>query len=122
MIGDEQSLQNYYLDNQEVAKYFARVVYKIIKHSSFNTDDFQKYDLHLCEAYCLPWQNAETGSVSGRKVGVPLKIGVFAALFIDLFAVHRLDIYMKECVPEPLFRITDLHATDTFLDSAIFDL
>ena len=121
MIGDEQSLQNIYQDNQEVAKYFGRIVYKIVKHSHFKPDDFQKYDLHLCEAYCLLWQNAETGSVSGRKLGIPLKIGLFAALFIDLCAANRLDIFRKENVAEPMFRITDLHATDTFLDSAIFD-
>ena len=68
MVGDEQSLQNFYLDNQEVAKFFARVVYKVIKTSHFNPEHFDNYDLHLCEAYCLLWQNAENGSVSGRKV------------------------------------------------------
>jgi len=120
MVGDEKSLQNCYLDNQEVAKYFARLVYKIVKHPNFKAEDFHNYDLHLCEAYCLLWQNAETGSVSGRKLGIPLKIGVFAALFIDLYAIQRLDIYSRDN-SEPLFRITDLHSTDTVLDGVIFD-
>lgn len=120
IIGDEQSLENLYQDNREVAKYFGRIAHKIVQHSHFKPEHFEQYELHLCEAYCLLWQNAETGSVSGRKIGIPLKIGVFTALFIDLCAAGRVEIFRKDGVAEPMFRIVDLDETDMFLEEAIF--
>merc|ERR1712072_644304 len=97
------------------------MAHKIVTHKNFNSEHFQNYDLYLSEAYCLLWQNADTGEVSGRKLGIPLKIGTFAALFIDLVAAQRLEIFEKEQGAEPMFRVTDLGVTDPFLEEAIFE-
>ena len=122
MACDPKSLANLYQDQDDVAKCFGNIVYNIMMHSSdFRNEDFEQHNLHLCEAYCLLWQDAETGEVDGRKLGLPLKIGVFAALFIDLCAANRIEVFKNSDEEEPQFRIIDSHSTDTFLDIAIFD-
>jgi len=120
-VADEQSLQNFYLDKYEVARFFARIINKIVGEPEFNPDHFQAYNLHLCEAYCLLWQNPKTGRVSGRKVGLPLKIGNFSAVFIDLYVSRRLDIFTSKRQTEPCFQIVDHRATETTLDYIIFN-
>jgi len=120
-VADEQSLQNFYLDKYEVARFFARIINKIVGEPEFNPDQFQNYNLLLCEAYCLLWQHPETGRVSGRKVGLPLKIGNFSAVFIDLYVAERLDIFVSKRQAEPCFQIVDHRATETTLDYIIFN-
>lgn len=122
MATDPSSLANLYQDQDDIAKCFGHIVYNIIKNSTdFKVEDFINHELYLSEAYCLLWQNAETGEVNGRRVGMPLKIGVFAALFIDLYASGLIDIFMHHDDDEPMFRITESHSTQSFLDFAIFD-
>lgn len=122
MATDPSSLANLYQDQDDIAKCFGHIVYNIIKNATdFNIDHFLNHELYLSESYCLLWQNAETGEVNGRKVGVPLKIGVFAALFIDLYASDLIDVFMSPEDDEPMFRITESTSTQTFLDFAIFD-
>lgn len=122
MATDPKSLSNLYQDQDDVAKHFARVIYNItINSKEFNVEDFGEYDLHLCEAFCLLWQNAETGEVNGRKLGLPLKISVFAAVFIDLYAAKRIEFYKASEFDEPGFRIINKDFINTFLDIAIFD-
>jgi len=121
MATDPQSLANIYQDMEEVAKVFGRIVYNTICHTNFKPDEFDQHSLFLCEAYCLLWQDAGTGQVDGRKVGIPLKVGVFAALFIDLAAASKIEVFKNNHDDEPMFRVIDQNATESFLDVAIFD-
>ena len=43
IVGDEQSIQNLYQDNGEVARIFGRMAHKIVTHKNFNSEHFQKY-------------------------------------------------------------------------------
>jgi len=122
MATEASSLANLYQDQDDIAKCFGHIVYNIINNSiDFDVVDFEAHDLYLSESYCLLWQNAETGEVDGRKVGLPLKIGVLAALFIDLYASGLIKVFMHPEDDEPMFRLTETHSTETFLDFAIFD-
>jgi len=122
MATEPSSLANLYQDQDDIAKCFGHMVYNIIKNSiDFNAQEFHDHDLYLSEAYCLLWQNAETGEVDGRRVGLPLKIGVFAALFLDLHASGLIDVFLASDDDEPMFRVTQSNSTQTFLDIAVFD-
>lgn len=122
MATDPSSLANLYQDQEDVAKCFGHIVYNITNNSvDFQPTHFAKHDLYLSEAYCLLWQNAETGEVMGRRVGVPLKIGVFAALFIDLYVSGFIDVFKGTDDEDPMFRLIDTHSTESFLDIAVFD-
>ena len=122
MATEPSSLANLYQDMDDIAKCFGHIVHNIINNSTdFDVLDFANHNLYLSEAYCLLWQNAETGEVDGRRVGLPLKIGVLAALFIDLHASGLIDVFMSPDEDEPMFRVLDTHSTQTFLDFAIFD-
>ncbi|XP_065676611.1 uncharacterized protein LOC136072123 isoform X1 [Hydra vulgaris] len=124
MACEPNSLANLYQDQEEVAKRFSRLVYKVVNDVNFNRDSFKQHDLHLCEAYCLLWQNAVTGEVDGRLFGIQLKIGAFAALFIDLCAENLIELYMHENDDEPHFRLIDQNINkviSVFLKISIFD-
>lgn len=121
MATDPSSISNLYQDQEELAKSFARIVYNIACHTDFNNSDFNEYPLHLCESYCLLWQDGETGHVDGRKVGVQLKIGAFAALFVDLLAAEKIQVYKTNSEDEPVFCVVDENSDESFLDIAIFD-
>ena len=122
MATEPSSIANLYQDQGDIAKCFGHIIHNIINNATdFDVSDFENHDLYLSESYCLLWQNAETGEVDGRKMGLPLKIGVLAALFIDLYASGVIKVFMHPEDDEPMFRLTDTHSTETFLDFAIFD-
>ena len=109
-------LSNFYQDQTRIAKGFGHSVYDIVHYSiNFDRTDFENHSLYLSEAYCLLWQNGETGKVCGRRLEFPLKIGVFAALFVDL----HVNIYRGKEIRDPSFHIiSDL--VEEFLDIAAF--
>ena len=121
MAIEPSSISNLYQDQEEVAKLFGRIVYTIVCHTDFEACDFNEYPLHLCESYCLLWQDAQTGQVDGRLMGVQLKIGVFAALFIDLVAEDKIQVFKTNPEDEPLFSVVEANHSESFLDIAIFN-
>ncbi len=118
---DPKSLANLYQPLDEVALGFARTVYEITASKWFLIEDFQKHDIFLSEAYLLLWQNSETGNVDGRKVGLPLKVGAYAALFLDLIVAGKLEIFLSNEDRDPRVRVIDETPTGTFLDDGLFD-
>ena len=124
MACEPNSLANLYQDQEEVAKRFSSLVFNVVSSVNFKRTDFKLHDLHLCEAYCLLWQNALTGEVDGRMFGVQLKIGAFAALFVDLCAENLIELYRQKDDHEPEFRLIDKNLNkniSVFLKITIFD-
>eukprot|EP00794_Sanderia_malayensis_P019070 gene19070-20985_t len=118
---DPKSLANLYQPLDEVALGFARTVYEVATSRLFLLSDFQNRDIFLSEAYLLLWQNSETGHVDGRKVGLPLKVGAYAALFLDLIVAGKLEIFLSPEDRDPRVRVVDDMPTGTFLDDGLFD-
>ena len=118
---DPKSLANLYQPLDEVALGFAKTIYEICSAKWFNIEDFQKHEILLSEAYVLLWQNSETGDIDGRKVGLPLKVGAFAAVFLDLIISKKIEVFLTHEDREPRVRVIDERQTGTFLDDALFD-
>lgn len=118
---DPKSLANLYQPLDEVALGFARTVYEISTSKWFHIEDFRRHEILLSEAYLLLWQNSETGNVDGRKVGLPLKVGAYAALFLDLIVAGKLEIFLSPEDREPRVRVIDDTPTGTFMDDGLFD-
>lgn len=118
---DPKSLANLYQPLDEVALGFAKTIYEICTARWFKVEDFQKHEILLSEAYVLLWQNSETGDIDGRKVGLPLKVGAFAAVFLDLIISRKIEVFLAPEDREPRVRVIDDRQTGTFLDDALFD-
>ena len=118
---DPKSLANLYQPLDEVALGFAKTIYEICTAKWFKVEDFQKHEILLSEAYVLLWQNSETGDVDGRKVGLPLKVGAFATVFLDLIASKKIEVFLTHEDRDPRVRVIDDTQTGTFLDGALFD-
>lgn len=118
---DPKSLANLYQPLDEVAFGFAKTIYEICTAKWFKVEDFQKHEILLSEAYVLLWQNSETGDIDGRKVGLPLKVGAFAAVFLDLIISRKIEVFLAHEDREPRVRVIDDSQTGTFLDEALFD-
>ncbi|XP_032234023.1 uncharacterized protein LOC116616177 [Nematostella vectensis] len=102
---------------------------EILQSGRFNIKDCQSRNLHLSQAYCLLWQNPETGEVTGRVSDEIIHDAAVAAILLDL-AVRG---YVELCIQEKTFmmkvgivsqgvdvKVTNPTPTDTFLDKALF--
>ena len=118
---DPKSLANLYQPLDEVALGFSRTIFEICTAKWFQIEHFQRHEILLSEAYLLLWQNSETGDVDGRKVGLPLKVGAYAGIFLDLIVAGKIEIFLAHDDREPRVRIMDETPTGTFLDDALFD-
>ncbi|XP_065064604.1 uncharacterized protein LOC135690853 [Rhopilema esculentum] len=118
---DPKSLANLYQPLDEVASGFSRTIHELCSSRWFCFEDFKQHEILLSEAYVLLWQNSETGDIDGRKVGLPLKVGAYAAVFLDLIISRKIEVYYQHDEKESRVRVIDDTATGTFLDDALFD-
>ena len=118
---DPKSISNLYQPLDEVAASFSRIAFDIVSSKWFNREEFRQWDLLLSEAYVLLWQNAETGHVDGRKFGLPLKVGAYACVFIDLVVAEKIEIFPATEDNDARVKVINDEPTGTFLDRVLFD-
>ncbi|EDO31753.1 predicted protein [Nematostella vectensis] len=102
-------------------------VLQIVNSAHFNPSEMKERKLTLSQAYCLLWQDAESGNVKGRQTSCELQAGAAAACLLDLIiqgkitvdvvpkttlGIDREDVYVKVVQDSP---------TGTYLDKAIFN-
>ncbi|KXJ14920.1 hypothetical protein AC249_AIPGENE27505 [Exaiptasia diaphana] len=99
----------------------------IVNSSWFDKESFQTEKLKLSQAFCLLWQDPESGDVSGRKSGVECQAAAAAAGIVDLIVMDRVEI---EVQPNKtlgikddniLLKVKNEKPTGTYLDGPLFD-
>ena len=78
-----------------VAGKMRTAVVEIVNSSWFDKEHFQTEKLKLSQAFCLLWQDPESGEVHGRKMGVECNAAACAAGIIDLFAMDRVEVEVE---------------------------
>ena len=77
------------------AESMAKVVMEIVNSCHFDREQIRGEKLKLSQAYCLLWQNADTGDVGGRKVGFESNAGAAAAVLVDLVVLGKVEIEVE---------------------------
>ena len=67
----------------------AKAVMEVINSSHFDRENIRKRKLTLSQAYCLLWQDQESGEV--RRSSVELNAGCVAAVLLDLASLGRIE-------------------------------
>ncbi|XP_031559193.1 uncharacterized protein LOC116295502 [Actinia tenebrosa] len=109
------------------AKEMAKAVLAVINSEHFDKDEIREQKLTLSQAFCLLWQDPESGDVDGRKVSVETNGGAAAAVLLDLVVLGKGEV---ELVPNKtlgikndliVFKVLSDKPTETYLDAAMFD-
>lgn len=99
----------------------------IVTSHWFDKEDFNHEKLKLSQAFCLLWQDPESGEVSGRKMGVECNVGATAAAILDLIVMNRVEIELESNTTLGVkddniwLKVINEKPTDTFLDGPLFD-
>ncbi|KXJ27599.1 uncharacterized protein LOC110235018 [Exaiptasia diaphana] len=110
------------------AWYMAEKLRQVLQSKNFTKDDFDTRALKLSQAFCLLWQDKETGEVSGRQKPGRVSNAAVVAVLIDLFILGKIEfeVLVKQWTSmnrrrEIIFvKVCDTVPTETFLDKALF--
>ncbi|XP_028402349.1 uncharacterized protein LOC114525296 [Dendronephthya gigantea] len=92
-----------------------------IQHSQyFDRASVLRRPLKLSQAYCLLWQNQETGDVEGRQGSSRKLGGCFFAVLVDLMALGKISL-VSEHKNSLAVQVVNQEQTGTYLDSVVFD-
>lgn len=73
----------------------AKAVMEVINSSHFDRENIRRRKLTLSQAYCLLWQDQESGEVVRRTSSVELNAGCVAAVLLDLASLGRIEFRVK---------------------------
>ena len=75
-----------------VTKQMTKAVVKLQTASYFEPSVVAEKPLKLSQAYCLMWQERESGDVDGRRSSFELLGGAIAAALLDLIVMGRIEL------------------------------
>jgi hypothetical protein len=75
----------------EDAWYIADRLREILQSENFNKDDFEGRSMRLSQAFCVLWQNKESGEVSGRQRSGRTANAAVVAVLLDLFMLGKIE-------------------------------
>ena len=120
-----------YAQQQHTSKNMRDAILEIVNSDHFDREailgEIKNRRINISEAFCLLWQNSETGDVSGRQAGIELNGAATAVCIVDLIILGKAEI---EVVPgttlgvkkiDVFAKVKDPTPTGTFLDKAIFN-
>lgn len=73
------------------AWYMAEKLRQVLQSKNFAKDDFDTRALKLSQAFCLLWQEKDTGEVSGRQKPGRASNAAVVAVLIDLFILGKIE-------------------------------
>ena len=65
---------------------------KLLASDRFDKDSIVRRELSLSQAFCLLWQNEQTGDVAGRQRPNAMTDTATAAVLLDLYALEKIDL------------------------------
>ena len=77
---------------EHAIKEMTKSVVEVINSSHFDRGNITERKLKLSQAYCLLWQDLESGEVSGRMSSPELNAGCAGAALLDLIALGVIDV------------------------------
>ena len=120
-----------YAQQQHTSKSMRDAILEVVNSDHFDKEaivgEIKSRRINISEAFCLLWQNSETGDVSGRQAGIELNGAAAAVCIVDLVILGKVEI---EVVPgttlgvkkiDVFAKLKDPTPTGTFLDKAIFN-
>ena len=119
-----------YVQQQYTSKDMRDAILEVINSDHFDREailgEIKNRKLNISQAFCLLWQNSDTGDVSGRQTGIEVNGAAAAVCIVDLAILDKVEI---EIVPgttlgvstaDVFAKVKDPTPTGTFLDKAIF--
>lgn len=92
-----------------------------MQHSQyFDRGAILRRKLKLSQAYCLLWQNQDTGDVEGRQGSSRKLGGCFFAVLIDLIALGKIML-VRQNKHSLIVQVVDNEQTGTYLDNIVFN-
>ena len=89
-----------YAQQQHTSKNMRDAILEIVNSDHFDREailgEIKNRRINISEAFCLLWQNSETGDVSGRQAGIELNGAATAVCIVDLIILGKAEI---EVVP-----------------------
>lgn len=64
---------------------------ELLSSDKFDKDSVMLRDISLSQAFCLLWQNEETGDVAGRQRPSATTDTAAAAVLLDLYVLGKID-------------------------------
>ncbi|KAK3710157.1 hypothetical protein QZH41_010556 [Actinostola sp. cb2023] len=112
----------------EDAWYMADKLREVLEAKNFNKDDFDTRAFKLSQAFCLLWQDKDTGEVSGRQRSGKTANAAVVAVLIDLFILGKIEFEalvkqwtsMRRKREIIYVKVIDTSLTGTYLDKALF--
>ena len=86
-----QSRTRLFTMSTEDAWYMADKLREVLEAKNFNKDDFDTRAFKLSQAFCLLWQDKDTGEVSGRQRSGKTANAAVVAVLIDLFILGKIE-------------------------------
>jgi len=68
---------------------------ELLSSDRFDKDSIILRDLSLSQAFCLLWQNQQTGDVAGRQRPTALTDTAAAAVLLDLYVLEKIDLHRE---------------------------
>lgn len=65
---------------------------ELLASDRFDKDSITEKDLSLSQAFCLLWQNQDTGDVAGRQSPNAMTDTASAAVLLDLYVLEKIDL------------------------------
>lgn len=99
---------------------------EVLASDRFDKGSILQRDLGLSEAFCLLWQNENTGDVAGRLRPNALTASATAAVLLDLYVLDKIDFdkdikhWMDKTRQVITVKVKDVTITGTYLDQALF--
>ena len=75
----------------EDAWYMADKLREVLQSKNFAKDDFDTRSLKLSQAFCLLWQEQESGEVHGRQRAGKASNAAAVAVLLDLFMLGKIE-------------------------------
>ena len=75
----------------EYSGYIADKLREIIQAEQFDKESFKTRKLRFSQAFCLLWQNTESGDVPGRQGSGILLDCAACAVLLDLYSLGKID-------------------------------
>lgn len=93
--GPNVASEAYQYRMEQTSKEMAKAVKEIVNSSYFDKEVCRSEDLKVSQAYCLLWQDSESGDVDGRKISVETNGGAAAAVLIDLVVLGKVEVEIE---------------------------
>lgn len=99
---------------------------EVLASDRFDKDSISQGELGLSQAFCLLWQNQNTGDVAGRLRPNVMTTMATAAVLLDLYVLDKIDFnkdikhWMDRTREVITVKVKDTTLTGTYLDQALF--